>query len=915
VNDYCLRLFLLTISLLIQLGLWVEIAVAQVKPVDRSSERITQQIPPPAIEFTPRPLPVGLIVNGQTKLESFTILGQEDGSRAIRFEDWLLPFDELSQTLGFKVKEVDGQLEISNASQKFRLPANVLIVNKTLGMAIAVRDLAKIPGFTIEFDLYKYAIDLKVPTGGTERIGLLETPIVFDGLSVTQPGGFGINIIEQRVINSGVPGGISNTQGELQAAGNIFDAGWYLRVNQPTFGNLRSWNISDGTILRQRNSDDLILGSQTPFWRNTSSSGGNYWGATAIFRNGFTPPTRLSGGNFSLAERLQAKRVGRTISGLAEPGTLVQLVTNDRNQLVREILVDTSGVYRFDNIVVGAVEESAIGRDYKILLYPRGQLTANPIVQDISFTTIPGQIPVGADVFVVSAGANRQTEGRFGSFNGKQGGVLYRRGVLETLTLGAGIAYDREIRGIGDLIWQPSDPLEVAMSAITDSQAWDFLGRLNYRPSQTFGFSASTDRFSTTTNANWRFTPNWNAVSTYESRRGATVGLEYFDSGTNSSTLIRSDISDRGQIRTAATQRWENFQASLQRNESSNTAELSYRIPPEGSFVDSGHEFILGYQSSRQIANSSLASGLWRYRSPERVGDGRSLFQTELGYGFNGRGENGYIANADLNFIPGFQLRGSYRGISDNSSLANYALELTTTLLTSGGIRGTFDRVENFRTLGKIVFQPFLDKNQNGRQDRGEDSYWDPLLIRINERPIDRYRPQINNNLADFNLPNGSYRIDIDPAGYPINYRSRIDALRVEVVPSGVTTVSVPLVPAYTTTGVVKDTKGDAVPGARVEATNLKTKTKVFSITNDTGFYALESLEQGEYQISVSGLPAKPDKLVITSTSQPNQELNLTVDIPTETPTPTPAPTPAPTPNNRSFSPLKLENINHSLNF
>ena len=114
----------------------------------------------------------------------------------------------------------------------------------------------------------------------------------------------------------------------------------------------------------------------------------------------------------------------------------------------------------------------------------------------------------------------------------------------------------------------------------------------------------------------------------------------------------------------------------------------------------------------------------------------------------------------------------------------SYAIEFTTTLLTSGGVRGTFDRIEDLRTLGKVVFQPFLDKNQNGRQDPGEESYWDPLLIRVNERPLTQYRPQVIDNRGDLNLPSGSYRLDLDPAGYPINYRSRTDALRVEVVPS-----------------------------------------------------------------------------------------------------------------------------------
>jgi Carboxypeptidase regulatory-like domain len=128
-------------------------------------------------------------------------------------------------------------------------------------------------------------------------------------------------------------------------------------------------------------------------------------------------------------------------------------------------------------------------------------------------------------------------------------------------------------------------------------------------------------------------------------------------------------------------------------------------------------------------------------------------------------------------------------------------------------------------------------------------------------------------------LPNGSYRVDIDPAGYPINYGSRFDAVRVEAVSGGVTTLSVPLIPVYGVTGIVKNTNGETVIGARVEATNLKTNVKVISITNDNGFYSLDGLEQGDYKFTVSGFPATPDQLRITPNTPAAQNIDLTVQI------------------------------------
>lgn len=109
------------------------------------------------------------------------------------------------------------------------------------------------------------------------------------------------------------------------------------------------------------------------------------------------------------------------------------------------------------------------------------------------------------------------------------------------------------------------------------------------------------------------------------------------------------------------------------------------------------------------------------------------------------------------------------------------------------------------------------------------------------------------------------------------------------------------LVPAYVYTGVVQDKAGKAISGARVEAISIKNGTKINSITNEAGVYYLEGLEQGEYKLSVSGLPTTIDRFRIIATSQPTQELNLTVTIPAENTQPPVSAPPA-------ASPLRYQN-------
>ncbi len=821
---------------------------------------------------------VGLYVNGVSKIEAFYVVGKEDGTAAVDFENWILPFDEISPAIGWKIKEVGDYLDISTPSQRFRIATNKVFIHPELGRAIKVQDLAAIPGWTINFNINKYAIEITTPNT-IRRTSIAEPPIIMTGLDPVSPPS-GVSIIQQRINTSGASNSPVNIpQGDFQAAGSLGNTSWYLRANQPNITDTRNWNLSEASILHQTKLNDVILGSQTPFWQQRSSGNGSYWAATAVTRQGFEPPIKVYGGAYTLNERLQARQTSRVISGVAEPGTLVQLVNNNnRTQVLQETLVDSSGVYRFNNVIVsGNLDDSAIGRDYQVLLYPRGQITANPTAQNVSFTSFNGQIPPGAEAFVFSAGGNRLTSGNFGSFDGVQGGVLYRRGLSESLTIGAGVAYDKEVRGVGEFFWQPSTPLELTGAATSGSKGWDYAGRLAYNPSRDFNLNANVDRLSSNANAYWRLGNNFAAISNYDSLRGPAIGGEYFNSSADASTQLRADIDLKSRTRISANQRLGELQASYLGNESADNLQLTYSPRSNGSYgSNSGSDIVAGYQASKQATNSSLTSIVWRYRSPEIQRDGRNLWQTELGYGFNNFG-SGLLANADLNILPGLQLRASYRGINDNSTQGNYALELTTTLLTGNGIRGTSDRLEDFRSLGKVIFQPFMDKNQNGRQDAGEEGYWDPLLVRLNDRPIDRYRPQVNDNRADLNLPNGSYRLDIDPAGYPDNSRSRLDALRVDVVAGGITTIPIPLIQSYSVVGFVKDASGEPISGGRVEAMNLRTKVKAVSVTNDSGFYTLEGLDQDEYQIRVSDLVGNLDRLKIMPSSPAQQEINLVV--------------------------------------
>lgn len=114
-----------------------------------------------------------------------------------------------------------------------------------------------------------------------------------------------------------------------------------------------------------------------------------------------------------------------------------------------------------------------------------------------------------------------------------------------------------------------------------------------------------------------------------------------------------------------------------------------------------------------------------------------------------------------------------------------------------------------------------------------------------------------------------------DPAGFPPDWQASVDAKAVDVVAGSYTPVLVPLILSYTISGVLTDTQGNPINGARVEAVSTSSGQRLFSVTNGAGVYYLERLQQAAYTLQINGKPAQSGTITIDKTSAAFQELNL----------------------------------------
>ncbi|ALB39767.1 MULTISPECIES: hypothetical protein [Nostocales] len=154
-------------------------------------------------------------------------------------------------------------------------------------------------------------------------------------------------------------------------------------------------------------------------------------------------------------------------------------------------------------------------------------------------------------------------------------------------------------------------------------------------------------------------------------------------------------------------------------------------------------------------------------------------------------------------FIPGLSLRLRYDGISMTSDTTSYRLEIGSVVNFSPNLRFGDSQSEHLRSEGGIFIQPFLDKNNNGIRDNNEEIYTQDmeLLLILNNKKFNPSLATITKQGVLFKVSPGIYRLDLDPAGYPLDWKPVQNAYAVEIVAGSYTTISVPFVASYTIAG------------------------------------------------------------------------------------------------------------------
>ncbi|MDP3007844.1 MAG: carboxypeptidase-like regulatory domain-containing protein [Methylococcales bacterium] len=890
---------------------------------DGYADEIAEKPTPPATEKSPATktpefyvFPIGINNDSRNIVPSALVRGAEDGKQAINLEDWLIPLEAVTTALNIKTRTLDdGQIELRSPEIAVRLSEQQIHKDKEIGTSLSVAYITHLLNATVSFDIGQYALVLKLPAGAAATNDTQQETkkvISFEGLETIQPDRFNFSAVTQHLHVSSQKKTV-NISGNLLAVGNLDHGSWYVDINQAVMDKPESWRVQDLQYFWKTDDADYVIGSQPTFWQN--QSGGDFWGVTLLKRDDFKNVPQSTGG-FDPVSRRTTGSIGRTITGQAQPNTLARLVDRSSNdRMIAEVFVDSSGLYTFNNVLsnAGSINE------YDILLYPNGILTAEPERVRSSFVSRATQLQQGTSTWVVSGGINRSlsTNTANGSNNqlnqgngtttknkaayslldswghpiGFAGGASYRYGLFESLTVGAGLVYSNGWQLLAEYFYSPSwFPYVSNIVALYDFKT----GKYDYNSqAQLQLLDNLSANFTSTPLAKQAFL-NWNALSwltfsaggAVNSSTTATVKPRTWFAGTTAngrfyetSASINANFDSNAVLRISSSVNRDAWAVGYQWDGSRQKLDLSYKFPESEFEYANGHSLNISAETNKTTASvNKFGMIVWQYRPPAALNDGRILADVQIGYGMGTQGQ-GLLASLSTVMIPGVELSANYQDISIASNDRQFSLNIYMNgrVEPTLGLSNRSSSVQELRGIGGLFIQPFLDKNDNGQYDDEDSLYLEnsDRLLQIDGYPVTKHNIEIGLQGLYISQQAGKCRLDLDPAGYPVEGKPSQESYAVEVPSGAYVTVLIPFSVTYTIAGRVLDAQGNPVDGVKVDAVLSEKGNKGSAISNGAGVFFIDSLHQGKYQLIPDGQAAHSETVEIKSDSKTMLEVTL----------------------------------------
>lgn len=804
-----------------------------------------------------KPFLVGIIINGRE-------VGILD---IIQLDNTLLiPLESFADIAGFTVEINNGNLQVDSPLGVVKIQPNLLkqINGITYASKEVFREKLRI---NLELNTADLSLLADLPwRGGSQQARQEEINLKPDFLAPRT----GISSLKQE-LNFYNSRGDTRLRSSTQLGGRLLGGAFRLRLDN-NFEN--EPNISEYFFYKRDGRFRYQIGKQRvglhPLVNGISLTGLQF-GYSNLSEDRFSP-------SYNANELLPRRsRPVQTFRGQVPPASFVQLRVG--GIAVAQQQVGFDGQYEFLDVRLPVGQSNEI----EVLIFDRNDLRVPRDIRSVRLNASDLLLPSGGNVQLAGLGfsGNLVQNTFFDDYTSSNEGepvgfYQLRQGIAKNLTFEGSLqAVPDAFQGQAGLIWRLANPVilsasvgnsrgELAYAADLDIQ----LDKLEINANsqslpQGYRIGSIGERFNHSLELKYRFSNKFNLGFIARSRQDSSNSADYILPTFSVRPFSTLSLNGRPDINGDYL-----FNAFFR---PSNSTRLSFNTYGDAYISDFRYDLKRNYQVSfgtefgRSLAPRYSASF---GRSP------RSLRQLSwnLGLAYSD-GQFGPLIGTSMQVLPGLFARLDYQGIPSRARNGfggfddgRLSVSLISDLSFAGGkiapARASGIGKERGAIAGKLALK-----------DRKKNWELDGSVIRIynnKNKLVGSSKTNDDGNFFIGNLKAGTYVVELETEGLPIELAVPKTSMVAEVANSAVTRLNFPIRIEYGAAGRITDIAGKPISQVRIELMNGSGARVLSAVTDKFGLYRLDGVPVGKYTLRIS-----PQEQLSTQGQLPKRNIDI----------------------------------------
>jgi hypothetical protein len=297
----------------------------------------------------------------------------------------------------------------------------------------------------------------------------------------------------------------------------------------------------------------------------------------------------------------------------------------------------------------------------------------------LNYANLSATLPSGDSTLIVSGGGMRNlaeetnTSREFDHF---RGGISYRHGVADNLTMGAGFVYQDFLVGFTQLTYNSDRfPVKTTVSLLAKESGLDFRSYIRFQPTESFVLNYYHDYEKDKFDASWQIISGLSLIADADTKQDSlSTGIKVAVQNDYMSISAKAALSSDNKLQWKLNSRIGGLKFNYGNDNHKSTSEIELDLIEPNNW---------GFQCSTFVKYESLTDQdqdgfiVWgsKLQSGEKITPNQHLWAVNLGYGSNSHG-NGLIASGSFALKPNLFLKLTYQEISATSDDTKIKLQI-----------------------------------------------------------------------------------------------------------------------------------------------------------------------------------------------------------------------------------------------